>query len=111
MHDVSAEEGFVGVAYERRHSQWRLAAMSHYLVYVVGRAMEAYNVLHCYSRLHQFAKLYLYAASSGLYSCPLAMTDAAARLIEVWPPPSLTAANIPLPTVSERAIANGESLS
>ena len=23
MHDVAAEEGLVGVAYERKHSQWR----------------------------------------------------------------------------------------
>jgi hypothetical protein len=35
------------------------------------------------SRLHQAAKLYLYSPSSGLYSCPLAMTDGAAKLIEV----------------------------
>ena len=37
------------------------------------------------SRLHQMAKNYLYSPSSGLYSCPLAMTDGAARLIEVGP--------------------------
>lgn len=36
-----------------------------------------------YSRLHQFARLYLYHPSSAIYSCPLAMTDGAARLIEV----------------------------
>lgn len=35
------------------------------------------------SRLHQFSKLFLFSPSSGLYSCPLAMTDGAARLIEV----------------------------
>lgn len=29
------------------------------------------------------AKLYLFTASSGLYSCPLAMTDGAAKSIEV----------------------------
>jgi len=29
------------------------------------------------------AKLYLYSPSSGLYGCPLAMTDGAARTIEV----------------------------
>ena len=35
------------------------------------------------SRLYQMAKLYLFGASSGLYSCPLAMTDGAAQTIEV----------------------------
>jgi len=56
MHEISAEEGLVAIAYERRHKQW--------------------------SRLHQMSKVFLYAASSGLYSCPLAMTDGAAKLIE-----------------------------
>lgn len=54
---VSAEEGIVATAYERRHG--------------------------CYSRIHQLAKLYLFCPSSAIYSCPLAMTDGAARLIEV----------------------------
>ncbi|XP_064392364.1 acyl-CoA dehydrogenase family member 11-like [Halichondria panicea] len=56
LHCVSAEEGLIALAYERQHGQW--------------------------SRLHQVAKLYLFSPSSGLYSCPLAMTDGAARLIE-----------------------------
>jgi alkylation response protein AidB-like acyl-CoA dehydrogenase len=34
------------------------------------------------SRLVQFAKLYLYQPSSAIYTCPLAMTDGAAKLIE-----------------------------
>lgn len=54
---VSAEEGLVAIAYERKH----------------GR----------YSRIHQLAKLYLFSPSSAIYACPLAMTDGAARLIEV----------------------------
>lgn len=54
---ISAEEGLVAIGYERRHA----AA----------------------SRLHQFAKLYLFSPSSAVYTCPLAMTDGAARLIEV----------------------------
>ena len=33
--------------------------------------------------MHQYVKLYLFSASSGLYSCPLAMTDGAAKLIMV----------------------------
>jgi alkylation response protein AidB-like acyl-CoA dehydrogenase len=54
---IAVEEGIVSTAYERRHGQW--------------------------SRVHQFARLYLYAPSSAIYSCPLAMTDGAARVIEV----------------------------
>jgi alkylation response protein AidB-like acyl-CoA dehydrogenase len=54
---ISAEEGIVATAYERVHGE--------------------------YSRLHQLAKLYLFAPSSAVYSCPLAMTDGAARAIEV----------------------------
>ena len=36
-----------------------------------------------YSRIYQMAKLFLYSPSSGLYGCPLAMTDGAAKTIEV----------------------------
>ena len=36
-----------------------------------------------FSRLHQMVRLYLYCPSSGLYSCPLAMTDGAAKIAEV----------------------------
>ena len=54
---VSAVEGIVATAYERTHG--------------------------AHSRIHQFARLYLFAPSSALYSCPLAMTDGAARLLEV----------------------------
>jgi len=36
-----------------------------------------------YSRLIQMAKNYLFYPSSGLYSCPLAMTDGAAKTLEV----------------------------
>lgn len=41
----------------------------------------------CYllsSRLYQAAKLFMFCPSSGLYSCPLAMTDGAAKTVEVW---------------------------
>lgn len=37
--------------------------------------------LGSYARLHQFALLLLYAPSSAIYSCPLAMTDGAARTL------------------------------
>ena len=56
LHRIAAEEGIVATAYERQH----------------GSA----------SRLHHFARLYLYHPSSAIYSCPLAMTDGAARIIE-----------------------------
>jgi len=54
---VSATEGIVATAYERKNGS--------------------------YSRIDQFARLYLFAPSSALYSCPLAMTDGAARFLEV----------------------------
>lgn len=58
LHEIAAEEGIVATGYERKSGE--------------------------YSRLHQFAKLYLYHPSSAIYSCPLAMTDGAARLIEIY---------------------------
>lgn len=54
---VAAEEGIVATAYRRSEAE--------------------------YSRLHQFARLYLYHPASAIYSCPLAMTDGAARLLEL----------------------------
>lgn len=61
QHDVAAEEGVVAIGYERQTGE--------------------------FSRVHQLAKLYLYSPSAGLYGCPLAMTDGAARLMELssWP--------------------------
>jgi putative acyl-CoA dehydrogenase len=56
---IAAEEGLVAIAYERRHGPL--------------------------SRIDQFARMYLYAPSSSTYSCPLAMTDGAARLLELYP--------------------------
>jgi putative acyl-CoA dehydrogenase len=53
---ISAIEGIVATAYERKHGEL--------------------------SRIHQFARLYLFAPSSALYSCPLAMSDGAARFLE-----------------------------
>lgn len=55
---VAAEEGIVATAYEKRQAAW--------------------------SRLHQFVRLYLYHPSSAMASCPLAMTDGAARVLEVY---------------------------
>jgi alkylation response protein AidB-like acyl-CoA dehydrogenase len=55
---ISAEEQLITIGYERRHG--------------------------AFSRLHQFAKLYLFHPSSAIYSCPLAMTDGAARALELY---------------------------
>lgn len=57
LHRVAAEEGIVATGYEREHGE--------------------------HSRVHQFARLYLYHPSSAICSCPLAMTDGAARVIEL----------------------------
>lgn len=54
---VAAEEGLIAIAYERKQQE--------------------------FSRFYQFAKLYLYHPSSSFFSCPLAMTDGAARILEV----------------------------
>jgi len=52
---VAAEHGVVATAYEQKH----------------GR----------FSRLHQCALAYLFTPSTDIYSCPLAMTDGAARTL------------------------------
>lgn len=54
---IAAERGVVATAYERRH----------------GR----------FSRVHQCALAYLFTPSTDIYSCPLAMTDGAARTLLV----------------------------
>ncbi|NWY57803.1 ACD11 dehydrogenase, partial [Chionis minor] len=56
MKEISAEEGLIAEAYERRYSSW--------------------------SRLLQAVKLYLFSSCSGGFNCPLAMTDGAAKVIE-----------------------------
>ncbi|HEX7318305.1 MAG TPA: acyl-CoA dehydrogenase family protein [Pyrinomonadaceae bacterium] len=53
---IAAELGIVATAYERRHG--------------------------AHSRVHQLALAYLFTPSTDIYSCPLAMTDGAARVIE-----------------------------
>ncbi len=54
---VAAEEGFVAIAYERRHG--------------------------ALSRVHQMARVHLFHPSSATYTCPLAMADGAARFLEI----------------------------
>ena len=47
-----------------------------------GLVATAYERRHAYlSRVEQFAKVYLFHPSSDVYTCPLAMTDGAARTL------------------------------
>lgn len=52
---IQAQHGVVATGYENAHGE--------------------------HSRVHQFALAYLFGPSSGLYSCPLAMTDGAAKTL------------------------------
>jgi alkylation response protein AidB-like acyl-CoA dehydrogenase len=52
---IAAEHGVVATAYERKHGK--------------------------FSRVHQCALAYLFTPSTDIYSCPLAMTDGAARTL------------------------------
>jgi acyl-CoA dehydrogenase len=52
---IAVEHGLVATAYERRHGS--------------------------FSRVHQCALAYLFTPSTDIYSCPLAMTDGAARTL------------------------------
>ncbi|KAJ6264438.1 hypothetical protein Dda_0584 [Drechslerella dactyloides] len=64
---MAAREGIIQTAYEDRYAS--------------------------YARLVQFTKYYLYCPSSAIYTCPLAMTDAAARVLDLQlRSPSLAAA-------------------
>lgn len=54
---ITAERGIVATAYERKHG--------------------------AFSRVHQFALVYLIEPSWHVYSCPLAMTDGAAKTLTV----------------------------
>lgn len=60
---VSAEEGLIATAYEGKYGP--------------------------YDRLYQMVKLFLFSPISGLYSCPLAMTDGAAKTAVMIKSPSL----------------------
>ncbi len=66
---LAAEYGVVAAAYERAH----------------GR----------FSRIHQFALAYLFTPSTDIYSCPLAMTDGAARTLLDAGNPALIARAVP----------------
>ncbi len=55
---AAAKEGIIATAYEKKYGEW--------------------------SRVYQMALLYLFHPSSAFVSCPLAMTDGAARAIELF---------------------------
>ena len=68
FHDESSIEGLVSLAYNFNNKKY---------------AYYFNNI----RRLYQFIKVYLFGPSSGLYGCPLSMTDGAAyliRFIEVY---------------------------
>ncbi|MBO9665544.1 MAG: acyl-CoA dehydrogenase family protein, partial [Bdellovibrio sp.] len=69
LEKVAAEEGIVATAYDRHFG--------------------------AFSRVYQMALLYLYSPSSAIFSCPLAMTDGAARALELYGTPELKARAIP----------------
>lgn len=54
---LACEHGVVAAAYDRAHGPW--------------------------ARVHQFALVYLFDASTDVYTCPLAMTDGAAKTLLV----------------------------
>jgi putative acyl-CoA dehydrogenase len=66
---MAAEEGIVATAYDRKYG--------------------------AFSRVYQMALLYLYSPSSAIFSCPLAMTDGAARALELYGTPDLKSRAIP----------------
>jgi alkylation response protein AidB-like acyl-CoA dehydrogenase len=76
---ISAETGLVALPYERRHGP--------------------------YSRLHQFALVHLFEPSSGVTSCPLAMTDGAAKTLLVSANAQLAARALPRLTARDPARA------
>lgn len=63
LHNIAAEEGLIALGYERKFDHL--------------------------SRVYQYAKLYLFHPSSAFVSCPLAMTDGAARTLELSGTPQL----------------------
>jgi acyl-CoA dehydrogenase len=76
---ISARKGLVALPYERRHGP--------------------------FSRLHQFALVHLFEPSSGVTSCPLAMTDGAAKTLLVSGNADLAARALPHLTARDPARA------
>ena len=76
---IAATHGVVATAYERAH----------------GR----------FSRVHQFGLAYLFDASTDVYTCPLAMTDGAAKTLSVHPNEALRRRALPRLTSRDPATA------
>ncbi|MBI1817957.1 MAG: acyl-CoA dehydrogenase family protein [Deltaproteobacteria bacterium] len=76
---VAVETGLIATAYERRHAE--------------------------HSRVHQMALVYLFHPSSQVYTCPLSMTDGAARTLELQAAPALRERAIPRLTSRDPARA------
>jgi alkylation response protein AidB-like acyl-CoA dehydrogenase len=76
---IAAERGVVAAAFERRHGQ--------------------------HSRVHQFALAYLFDASTEMYTCPLAMTDGAAKALLAHGDAALVARAVPRLTSRDPARA------
>ncbi|MGE5345624.1 MAG: acyl-CoA dehydrogenase family protein, partial [Acidithiobacillales bacterium] len=76
---ISAETGLVALPYERKHGP--------------------------FSRVHQFALVYLFEPSSGVTSCPLAMTDGAAKTLLLSGNAALAARALPRLTARDAARA------
>lgn len=66
---LAPARGLIAIPYERAHGEW--------------------------SRVHQFALVYLFTPSSDLYSCPLAMTDGAACTLGASPHAQIKARALP----------------
>ncbi|HEU4456940.1 MAG TPA: acyl-CoA dehydrogenase family protein, partial [Longimicrobium sp.] len=75
---IAAEHGVVAVAYERAHG--------------------------ALSRVHQLALAYLFTPSTDIYSCPLAMTDGAARALIASGNEALIARAVPHLTSRDPAV-------
>lgn len=69
IRDIAAAEGLVALPYERAHGQ--------------------------FSRVHQMAKLFMGAPLLAFFTCPIAMTDGAARVLECCEHTDLRATVLP----------------
>lgn len=76
---IACERGLVATAYERKHG--------------------------ALSRVHQFALVYLFDGSTDVYTCPLAMTDGAARTLVAHQAHELAARALPRLTSRDPATA------
>ena len=72
--EIAAKEGLVAIGYEKKIHQF-----SRYCC-IAATSFFTSRIIHLH-RVYQAVKLMLYAPASGLYSCPLAMTDGAAKTL------------------------------